>query len=51
MNDLPLSNIIRDGGMMNIFRSIGCIGNSLSSGEFEYIKEDGEKGFCIIVRM
>lgn len=33
--DTPLSNIIRDGGMMNIFRTIGCIGDSLSSGTFE----------------
>ena len=40
----PLDNIIRDGGMMNIFRSIGCIGDSLSSGEFEY-DNNGEKGF------
>lgn len=42
--DLPLSDIIRDGGMMNIFRSIGCIGDSLSSGEFEY-DNHGEKGY------
>ena len=35
MTDLPLSKIIRDGGMINIFRSIGCIGDSLSSGAFE----------------
>ena len=34
--DCPLQNIIRDGGMMNIFRTIGCIGDSLASGEFEY---------------
>ena len=32
--DCPLQNIIRDGGMMNIFRTIGCIGDSLASGEF-----------------
>ncbi len=42
-NDFPLENIIRDGGMMNIFRSIGCIGDSLTSGEFECIGPDGEK--------
>ncbi len=42
--DLPLSEIIRDGGMMNIFRTMGCIGDSLSSGEFEY-DLDGEKGY------
>lgn len=44
VQDLPLAQIIRDGGMMNIFRSIGCIGDSLSSGEFEYDAQ-GEKGF------
>lgn len=37
--DLPLSNIIRDGGMMNIFREIGCIGDSLSSGEYEFFND------------
>ena len=35
--DSPLSNIIRDGGMMNIFRTIGCIGDSLASGEYEFL--------------
>lgn len=44
MGILSPENIIRDGGMMNIFRSIGCIGDSLSSGEFEY-DNNGEKGF------
>ena len=42
--ELPLSEIIRDGGMMNIFRTIGVIGDSLASGEFEY-DLDGEKGY------
>lgn len=41
----PMKSIIRDGGMMNIFRSTGCIGDSLSSGEFEYIQENGERGY------
>lgn len=41
--DCPLQNIIRDGGMMNIFRTIGCIGDSLASGEFEYW-DNGQKG-------
>jgi hypothetical protein len=40
----PLSQIRHDGGMMNIFRRIGCIGDSLSSGEFEY-DNNGEKGY------
>ena len=42
--DCPLQNIIRDGGMMNIFRTIGCIGDSLASGEFEYW-DNGQKGY------
>ena len=41
--DLPLSNIIRDGGMMNIFRTIGCIGDSLSSGTYEFFDNDVKK--------
>ncbi len=41
--DNPLNHIIRDGGMMNIFRSIGCIGDSLTSGEFECVGPEGEK--------
>lgn len=44
MGNAPLDNIIRDGGMMNIFRRIGCIGDSLSSGEFEY-DNNGETGY------
>jgi len=39
----PLLNIIRDGGMMNIFRSIGCIGDSLSSGAYEYRNNDNRE--------
>lgn len=42
--DRPLQNVIRDGGMMNIFRTIGCIGDSLASGEFEYW-DNGQKGY------
>ena len=42
--ELPLSEIIRDGGMMSIFRNLGCIGDSLASGEFEY-DINGEKGY------
>ena len=34
--DLPLSNIITDGGMCKIFRTIGVVGDSLSSGEMAY---------------
>lgn len=38
----PLDNIVTDGGFTNIFRTIGCIGDSLSSGEFETIDEEGK---------
>lgn len=39
-NELPLENIKYDGGYISIFRNIACIGDSLSSGEFEYVKGD-----------
>lgn len=41
----PLDNIVSDGGYISIFRSIACIGDSLSSGEFESTGEDGSKGY------
>ena len=39
-----LDTLRYDGGMTAIFRKIGCIGDSLSSGEFEY-DQKGIKGF------
>lgn len=44
-NEKPLDRIVTDGGFCGIFRTIGCIGDSLSSGEFESIQADGNKGF------
>lgn len=44
MKELKLDAYPRYIGMINIFRSIGCIGDSLSSGEFEY-DNNGEKGY------
>jgi lysophospholipase L1-like esterase len=41
----PLDRIVTDGGFCGIFRTIGCIGDSLSSGEFESVKSDGAKGY------
>ncbi len=41
----PLDQIRPDGGFCGIFRTIGCIGDSLSSGEFESLDEDGKKGY------
>mgnify|MGYP002617190631 CR=1 FL=1 len=41
-HEQPLDNIVTDGGFCGIFRTIGCIGDSLSSGEFESKNEDGK---------
>ena len=45
MNEKPFDNIIRDGGFTRIFRTIGCIGDSLSSGEFESMDKAGNRGY------
>ncbi|MBS6831749.1 MAG: hypothetical protein KH216_02785 [Clostridiales bacterium] len=34
-DEKPLDNIAINGGFTSIFRTIGCIGDSLSSGELE----------------
>lgn len=39
----PLDNILSDGGFTAIFRTIACIGDSLSSGEFETVNEERKK--------
>ncbi|MCI2049889.1 MAG: SGNH/GDSL hydrolase family protein [Lachnospiraceae bacterium] len=41
----PLDRLPADGGLTNIFRTIGCIGDSLSSGEFEIVDEQGQHGY------
>lgn len=40
----PLDNIVTNGGFCGIFRKIACIGDSLSSGEFESL-ENGVRGY------
>ena len=40
-NEKPLDRIVTDGGFCSIFRTIACIGDSLSSGEFESKDENG----------
>ena len=40
----PIKKFVPDGGYTSIFRTIGVIGDSLSSGEHESLK-DGKKGF------
>ncbi len=41
----PLDHLVQDGGFCSIFRTIGCIGDSLSSGEFESLDADGNRGY------
>lgn len=41
----PLDNLVSDGGFCGIFRTIGCIGDSLSSGEFESKTAEGITGY------
>ena len=44
-NEKPLDNILPDGGYTAIFRTICCIGDSLSSGEFEAAGSDGNSTY------
>jgi hypothetical protein len=34
-DEKPLDRLVENGGFCSIFRTIGCVGDSLSSGEFE----------------
>ncbi len=38
-DEKPLDNWVTDGGYTSIFRTIACVGDSLSSGEFETLDE------------
>ncbi len=40
-SEKPLDRICTDGGFCGIFRKIGCVGDSLSSGEFETVDAEG----------
>ncbi|NLA76218.1 MAG: SGNH/GDSL hydrolase family protein [Clostridiales bacterium] len=44
-DEKPLDRLVYDGGFCGIFRTIGCIGDSLSSGEFEATDESGNKTY------
>ncbi len=44
-NEKPLDRIVYDGGYTRIFRTIGCIGDSLSSGEHESRDSEGKPGY------
>lgn len=41
----PIEKIVPDGGLTCILRSVGCIGDSLSSGEHESCDENGKIGY------
>jgi len=41
----PLDRIVDDGGFASLFRTFACVGDSLSSGEFETLDERGGKGY------
>lgn len=40
-NEKPLDTLCSDGGFVGIFRTIACVGDSLSSGEFQAMAHDG----------
>lgn len=44
-SEKPLDNLISDGGFCGIFRTIGVVGDSLSSGEFEALSEQGVQAY------
>ncbi|MBO5898890.1 MAG: SGNH/GDSL hydrolase family protein [Clostridia bacterium] len=44
-NEQPLDRMVADGGFCGIFRTIGCIGDSLASGELESLDDQGKHGF------
>ena len=44
-NEKPLDNLVCDGGYTCIFPTIACVGDSLSSGEFEHVDENGVRTF------
>lgn len=41
----PLERLLPDGGWTSIFRTIGCVGDSLASGEFEGTNAQGSKTY------
>ena len=44
-NEKPLDSLIEGYSNTSIFRAIAFIGDSLSSGEFETVDKDGNKGY------
>ena len=50
-NEKPLDTIPEDGGYTAIFRTIACVGDSLSSGEFEANNGKGRQQLARYVRV
>lgn len=44
-SEKPLDRLVPDGGYTTIFRTIACVGDSLSSGEFESVNDEGTPGY------
>lgn len=44
-NEKPLDNLVTDGGFCRVFRTIACVGDSMSSGEHVSLDDEGKKGF------
>lgn len=44
LSENPLEQIRSDSGLLSVFRHVGCIGDSLASGEAVYKKDDGTTG-------
>ena len=44
-NEKPLDNLLDGAGFCGIFRTIGVVGDSLSSGEFEVLSKEGIKAY------
>ena len=44
-NEKPLDRLVSDGGFTAIFRTIGIVGDSLASGEFESYTKEGFRGY------
>lgn len=44
-NEKPLDTLVTDGGFAGVFRKVGCIGDSLSSGEFEGLDEQNVRSW------
>lgn len=44
-DEKPLESVPSDGGFCGIFRTIACVGDSLSSGEFETVDAEGHTAY------